>query len=183
MKLTNNLTVDQAFKTYPYNIILENLKEDWYASTINTFKLVYEQGWDVKHVLFEIEKFCKKNKTASDITLLIFFHNIYIACLKHNLPDPSHTVPVNLSGNRRHYVIKGYQEGIDASIYANNKMPAAHVKQMQEALVLLKNLDQWNKHTSKTMKVEFILSTNNESLNWLVFYFLERSQMLLLFNF
>ena len=36
------------------------------------------------------------------------------------------------------------------------KMPAIDVKEMLEALVLLKNLDQWNKHTSKTMKVEFI---------------------------
>ena len=156
MKLMNNLNTDQTFETYPYNMILENLKESWHTSTINTFKLAYAQGWDVKHVLLEIEKFCEMNKKAKELTLLIFFHNVYIECLKHNLPDPSHTVSVNLSENRRHYVIKGYQEGIDASIYANNKMPAAHVKQMQETLVLLKNVDEWNKHTSKTIKVEFI---------------------------
>ena len=127
MKLTTNLTVDQAFNVYPYNMILENLKEDWRASTINTFKLAYEQGLDVKHVLLEIEKFCEMNKKAKEITLLVFFHNVYIECLKHNLPDPSHTVPVDLSENRRYYVLKGYQSGIDASIYANNKIGRAHV--------------------------------------------------------
>ena len=40
-------------------------------------------------------------------------------------------------------------------------MPAAHVKEMKETLVLLKNLDKWNKHTSKTMKVEFIEKENH----------------------
>lgn len=156
MKLTNNLTVDQAFKAYPYNIILEEFTESWHRSTVETFKRVYEQDWDLRHVLLEIEKFCKTHKKANHVTLLIFFHNVYIECLRHNFPDPSHTVPVNLSEHRRHYVVKGYQEGVDASIYTNNDMPAAHVKEMKETLVLLKNLDQWNKHTSKTMKVEFI---------------------------
>ena len=156
MKLTNNLTVEQAFKAYPYNVILEEFTESWYHSTVNTFKRVYEKGWDLRHVLLEIEKFCQKYQKASNITLLIFYHNVYAECMKHDLPDPSHVIPVDLSEARRHYVIKGYQEGIDASIYANNKMPATHVKEMKEALILLKNLDQWNKHTSKTMKVEFI---------------------------
>ena len=156
MKLTNNLTVDQAFKTHPYNVILEEFTESWHHSTVNTFKRVYEKGWDLRHVLLEIEKFCKTYKRENHVTLLIFFHNVYIECLRHDFPDPSHMVPVNLSKNRRHYVVKGYQEGIDVSIYANNKMPAIDVKEMLEALVLLKNLDQRNKYTSKTMKVEFI---------------------------
>ena len=156
MKLATNLNIDQTFETYPFNVILEEFTESWNTSTVNTFKRVYEKGWDLRHVLLEIEKFCQKYQKANNITLLIFYHNVYIECLKHNFPDPSHAVPVNLSEARRHHVIKGYQEGIDASIYANNKMPATHVKEMKEALVLLKNLDQWNKHTSKTMKVEFI---------------------------
>ena len=156
MKLTNNLTVDQAFKAYPFNIILEEFTESWHRSTVETFKRVYEKDWDLRHVLLEIEKFCQKNQKASNITLLIFYHNVYAECMQHGLPDPSHAVPVNLSEARRRYVFDGYRKGIDASIYANNKMPAMHVKEMKEALVLLKNLDQWNNHTSKTMKVEFI---------------------------
>lgn len=44
MKLTNNLTVDQAFKAYPYNVILEEFTESWHHSTVNTFKRVYEKG-------------------------------------------------------------------------------------------------------------------------------------------
>lgn len=156
MKLTTNLTVDQAFKAYPYNVILEEFTESWHRSTVEIFKQVYERDWDLRHTLLEVEKFCQKNQKENHITLLIFYRDVYAECMKHNFPDPSHAVPVNLSKNRRHYVVKGYQEGIDASIYANNKMPAIDVKEMLEALVLLKNLDQWNKHTSKTMKVEFI---------------------------
>lgn len=99
MKLTNNLTVDQAFKTYPYNIILEEFTESWHRSTVNTFKCVYEKGWDLRHVLLEVEKFCKTYKRENHVTLLIFFHNVYIECLRHDFPDPSHMVPVNLSKN------------------------------------------------------------------------------------
>lgn len=161
MKLTTNLNTDQTFEAYPFNVILEEFTESWHRSTVNTFKRVYEKGWDLRHVLLEIEKFCKTHKKANHVTLLVFFHNVYIECLRHNFPDPSHAVPVNLSKNRRHYVAKGYQEGIDASIYANDNMPTAQVKEMLEALVLLKNLDQWNKRTSKIMKVEFIEKENH----------------------
>ena len=156
MKLTTNLNTDQTFETYPFNSILEEFTEIWHTSTVNTFKRVYEKGWDLRHVLLEIEKFCKTHKKTNHVTLLVFFHNVYIECLRHDFSDPSHIVPINLSEHRRYYVVKGYQEGIDTSIYASNDMPAAHVKEMKETLVLLKNLDKWNKHTSKTMKVEFI---------------------------
>lgn len=161
MKLTTNLNTDQTFETYLFNSILEEFTEIWHVSTVNTFKRVYEKGWDLRHVLLEIEKFCKTHKKTNHVTLLVFFHNVYIECLRHDFPDPSHIVPINLSEHRRYYVVKGYQEGIDASIYASNDMPAAHVKEMKETLVLLKNLDKWNKHTSKTMKVEFTEKENH----------------------
>lgn len=109
-------------------------------------------------MLVRLHEAAKEDESISIYDNIDFFSDIYANHWphRHDFPDPSHMVPVNLSKNRRHYVVKGYQEGIDTSIYANNKMLAIDVKEMLEALILLKNLGQWNKHTSKTMKVEFI---------------------------
>lgn len=143
MKLTNNLIVEQAFKTYPYNVILEEFTESWHRSTVNTFKRVYEKGWDLRHVLLEVEKFCKMYKRENHVTLLIFFHSVYIECLRHDFPDPSHAVPVNLSKmyashkyswQQMHQIRLGLVDKVDVTQYLDDSISAEQMKEIRLAL-------------------------------------------------
>lgn len=156
MKLTNNLSTDQRFETYPYNILQKDFAESWNKDVIKVYKEAYNAGFDVHYVLLIVEEFCKTVARPTRKELLNFYCYVYRSCLTHTFSDPSHVVPVNLSDERRRHVYEGYRDGIDASVYANPTMPVAYMKNMKTALILLKNKDKWNEYTSKTLEVEFV---------------------------
>ena len=51
MKLTNNLSTDQRFETYPYNILQKDFAESWNKDVIKVYKEAYNAGFDVHYVL------------------------------------------------------------------------------------------------------------------------------------
>ena len=65
MKLTNNLSTDQRFETYPYNILQKDFAESWNKDVIKVYKEAYNAGFDVHYVLLIVEEFANCRTTDS----------------------------------------------------------------------------------------------------------------------
>ena len=73
MKLTNNLSTDQRFETYPYNILQKDFAESWNKDVIKVYKEAYNAGFDVHYVLLIVEEFanCRNDRLAKNYWIFI----------------------------------------------------------------------------------------------------------------
>lgn len=159
MKLTNNLSKEQSFNTYPFTLLHEHRSANGsaYNSTVGIFKRAHLEGFQVQEMLVRLHEAAKQNESISVYDNIDFFSDIYAQHWphRHALPDPSLLIPFNLSPKRRDYVVEGYRRGVDASIYANQKMNVNTMFAFKNFLILAKQdtLDEFNKYSTHTVEV------------------------------
>ena len=158
MKLTTNLTTEQVFSTYPYTIIDELFKDQGphFRITTDNFRDAYEHGFDVSGLLIKIHDNISKMKQVEPQSFIRCMLNIYTSCVKYDLPDPSHAIPIDLSSARLERVINVYKVGIDASFFATNDMPVSYMSSLSKWLVeSALEMKNWNRHALKQIKLTF----------------------------
>lgn len=115
-------------------------------------------------MLVRLHEVAKQDESISICDNIDFFSSIYANHWPHRhvLPDPSLRIPFNLSTKRRDYVLEGYRLGVDASVYANQKMNVNTMFKFKNFLILAKQetLDEFNKHS--THNIEVLLSQKKE---------------------
>lgn len=159
MKLTNNLSKEQSFNAYPFTLLHEyrSTNDSAYNSTVGIFKRAHIEGFQVQEMLVRLHEAAKKDESISIYDNIDFFSGVYAQCWQFDVPDPSLRLPFNLSPKRRDYVTEGYRCGIDASIYANQKMDVNTMFKFKNFLILGKqeNIDKFNEYAAQ--EVELII--------------------------
>ena len=166
MKLTNNLSKEQSFNIYPFTLLHEyrSKHDSIYEGDVRIFKRAHLEGLQVQEMLVRLHEAAKKDESINIYENIDFFSDIYANHWPHRneIQYPSLLIPFILSPMRRDYVLEGYRKGIDASIYANQKMNVNTMFAFKNFLILAKQdtLDEFNKYSTHT--VEVLLSQKKE---------------------
>ena len=110
MKLTNNLSKEQSFNTYPFTLLHEyrSQHDSIYEGDVRIFKRAHLEGFQVQEMLVRLHEAAKEDESISIYDNIDFFSDIYANHWphRHELPDPSLLIPFNLSPKRRDYVLE-----------------------------------------------------------------------------
>ena len=130
MKLTNNLSKEQSFNTYPFTLLHEyrSQHDSIYEGDVRIFKRAHLEGFQVQEMLVRLHEAAKEDESIDIYTNIDFFSDIYANHWphRHELPDPSLLIPFNLStkldGRQMKEIYNGLQSGIDVSEFAKPEL-------------------------------------------------------------